>query len=156
MSPSRSTRAYARAPLIQDVVLSATSAAVVILVAWLLFMPPGVSMAISVESIAASGPITLYGRVIDQDGRPVRGASVVVVRDLDGVQVASLGTAADGTFRTVITGGPGSYRVVASVSVGGRTVRDTTRIDMEPDHTYGVSVELQRRTYFLFLPLPSY
>lgn len=149
--------ATARANVGQDVMLTAVSVAVVVVVSWLLFMPPGISMAIDVQAVESAGPLmTLYGRVVDDVGKPVNGAGLVVQRDTDGVQVANLASGPDGTFNVEIDGPAGSYRVVAAAAVGGRNVRDTTRIDMEPGYAYGVSIELQRREYFLFLPLPTY
>ena len=54
---------------------------------------------------------TVRGRLVDERGRPISGATVAVVQQLrragaDPVQVATVSTAADGTFSYKLAGGP--------------------------------------------------
>ncbi len=143
--------------VVLDVVLTGASVLIVLGIASLILTPPGRSMAVEVsDTQATAGEMVLYGTVVEDTGKPVRGATVVVTRDSTGQQVASLSSAADGTFRAALTPIADTYRIAASADVGGRMVRDTVRVDMSPGHAYGVRIELRSRDYFLFIALPSY
>lgn len=144
-------------PVIQDVALTGMSVVVVIVLVGLIFMPPGMSMAVESSAEGASATtMVLYGNVVDTNDKPVRAASIVVQRDDTGQQVAAVSSAADGTFRIELPPVAATYRIVAAADSGGRNVRDTIRLAMAPGLSYGLRVELKSRDYFLFIVMPSY
>lgn len=100
----------------------------------------------------------LYGTVIDPAGKPMRGATVVIVRYVNGVsqRVTTLVSAADGSFSTTLVDPSGTYRIIASVDVGGNNVRGSTTFSPASGGSYGVQVTLIEKSYFLFLPIPGY
>lgn len=106
----------------------------------------------------AAGEARLYGTVTGADGKPLSGATVVVVQHLNGTtrQVASFSTGPDGTFSGTIPSPEGSYRVLVSVDVGGKTVRGSTRFEMTSGTSYGVTARLIERSFFAFMPIPGY
>jgi len=110
------------------------------------------------EVAPAALPAYLYGQVVDPAGKPVRGATVAVMRYVNGVseRVVSLVSAADGTFSTTLAEPSGTYRIIASVDVGGKNVRGSTTLDPESGLSYGVRVTLIEKSYILFLPIPGY
>lgn len=144
-------------PLVQDVVLTGMSVVVVVVIAGVIFMPPGMSMAVesTAQGVSAS-TMVLYGDVVDTSDKPVRAASIVVQRDDTGQQVAATSSAADGTFRVELPPVAATYRIVAAADTGGRNVRDSIRLAMAPGLSYGLRVELKSRDYFLFIVMPSY
>jgi hypothetical protein len=148
-----------RARLAKDALLTLASLAILVIAGLSIFAPPRMSFAMDVTTQAiSSDSAVVYGKVVDGSDRPVRGATVVIVREENGdsVQVAALATAPDGTFRTELTGPFGQHRVLVSADMGGNVVRDSTCFDIDGGHAYGVRVELVNRDYFVFLPVSSY
>ncbi len=145
--------------LFKDAMLTLASLAILVVAGLSIFAPPRMSFAMDVSIQAISGDsAVIYGTVVDASDRPVRGATVVIVREMNGesVQVAALATAPDGTFRTVLPGPFGEHRVLVSADMGSRVVRDSQRFVVEGGHAYGVRAELVNRDYFVFLPISTY
>lgn len=143
--------------VVLDVALTVSSVLIVFGVIAVILTPPGRVLAVEVTgTTAAAGALRLYGVVVEDTGKPVRGALLTVVRDDTGVQVASIASADDGTFAIDLPPVAATYRIVAAADVGGRNVRDTVRKDLTPGYSYGLKVELRSRDYFLFIALPSY
>lgn len=109
-------------------------------------------------SVSAAAPARLFGTVVDAAGKPVRGATVVVVRYVNGVSqnVVTLVSAADGTFFTTLSEPSGTHRLIASVDVGGKNVRGSATLEPQSGQTYGVKITLIEKSYFMFLPIPGY
>jgi hypothetical protein len=144
---------------VKDAVLTLASLAILVLAGLSIFAPPRMSFAMDVSTQAISGDsAVIYGTVVDASDRPVRGATVAIVREANGdsTQVAALTTAPDGTFRTVLSGPFGEHRVLVSADMGGRVVRDSQCFLVEGGHAYGVRAELINRDYFVFLPISTY
>jgi hypothetical protein len=147
--------------LATDVVLTLVSMVVLVVLALYVVAPPAPSMALDVTSGAAATagqPAVVYGTVVEGDGKPVRGATVVVSHQTSTglVRVLSMTADATGAFRGEGPSPSGDYRVTVSADVGGRTARDTIGLALEPGRSYGLRAELVVRDYFIFLPLPTY
>jgi len=142
-----------------DISMTLASIAVLLIAALYVVAPPVDSMAVEIsQSAAAADSIVVYGTITDSEDKPVRSATLVVSRQDGGTltRVATVPVAPDGTFNASIPAIAGTYRLVASVDVGGTVVRDTVTMQMVPGTAYGIAIELVQRDYFLFLPIGSY
>lgn len=106
----------------------------------------------------AALPALVYGSVVDTSNKPVRGATVVITRYVNGVsrRAASLTSSGAGLFSTSLADPSGTYRIVASADMGGRTVRGSTTFEPQAGVSYGVKVTLIEKSYFMFAPIPGY
>lgn len=145
--------------IVQDVVLTVLSLVIVGGAAMAIFTPPEKSIALGVESEPIASDVAIvYGTVVDVEGKPVRGARVAVIYENGNgpEQIASVSTAADGSFRVVSSGPFGTYRVVVAADIGTTTARDSITFQATAGHAYGITAELVNRDYFIFLPVVGY
>lgn len=159
MRPPTARAASGPAGVVKDLLITGVSIVAVLLAVVYIAFPPGPTMAMTVTSQAISGDSgVIYGKVVDAAGKPIREATVVVVRETGGspVQEASLTTAHDGTFRVMVGAPFGTRRVIVSADVGSSVARDTITVGVAGGHAYGITAELVDRDYFLFLPIVTY
>lgn len=156
---ARLQRRQRRAAIIEDLVYTGLSLLVLVGIVAYLFMPPTISMAVDVQQQAVAGTsIIVYGSVLDLDDRAVRNASVVISKDTQTgfVQVASVTTGSDGTYRVELNDELAAYKVVVSADIGGSSAADTITTRMQPGQATQVSAVLQSEPYFLFVPIATY
>ena len=139
--------------------LTVSSLFIVAIAAFSIFAPPQKSLALEAyaETIPSDRAV-IYGTVLDTEGKPVRGANIVVVYENGSgpVQIAALVPEADGTFRVETDGPFGTHRVIVSAAAGRQTARDSISLDVQAGNAYQITAELISREFFTFLPVSGY
>lgn len=143
----------------RNAVVAACSALTLAFLAIFAVAPATVSFAATTATSKISAQnIVFYGKVLDERGRAIKGARVVVYhfshhrRYIDKV----VNSDAKGTWRVERHTGSGRYYVAVQARIGGRFIETHKYFDAHRGHAYRLIAQLVRRGFFAFFPVTHY
>ena len=147
-------------PVLEDLVFSVLSLLVLTVAIIAVCMPQQatVTAAMAAPLPATKNHAVFYGTLVDQNGAPISGASVVIKSDT-GQTMASTTTDSRGEWDVRFKDErnmPKTYTVVVTVTVNGQPVTGSTEISAYTSMKWGIQLIFAPPTSWTFVPLPGY
>jgi hypothetical protein len=141
-------------------ITATASAALVGGAALYLAAPSAMALAVTMHQTGttAKSHEVLYGRVVNMKGKPVAGATVLLMQQVGSrdTVVGSFQTSAKGVYRGSLTLPEHVYFVKFQALLSGHNLVGTRSIILAPGRAYDVSAKATTHAVFSMLPVGSY